>query len=56
MNQDQLLEILCACYRQDISAVDAFDAIWGESFEGQTQKIRIKDLLASTKPQTKENL
>lgn len=50
MTQEQLLDLLCQCYRQEISADDAFDAIWGETFDGETVGAPRKDLLASSKP------
>lgn len=37
MSKDELLEILCKVYTNEISADDAHDLIWGEPFEGETK-------------------
>ena len=50
MTQEQLQQLLSQCYWQEISADDAFDAIWGEAFAGETVTAPRKDLLASSKP------
>jgi hypothetical protein len=39
MTKEQLQRILDNVYIRDWSADDAFDAIWGETFEGYTQTI-----------------
>ena len=39
MTKEQLEEILSKVWMREWSAVDASDAIWGESFDGYTQPI-----------------
>ena len=39
MTQEKLLQVLSDVWNREISADDAFDMIWGEPFEGQTQFI-----------------
>lgn len=48
MTSDQLREILERCWDRNISAYDAMVAIWGEDFEGYTEKLPIHQKTTTT--------